>query len=107
MGEQPTCFTCGQELHRAPTGRPGRYCSVGCRRATEHEIRRLDRKLEQLDTQLTEVPPDGSPSLEMMGTHPFHYHGRTPKEHRAYLQEQLRQTADRLRECLDDPSREP
>jgi hypothetical protein len=43
------CVKCGTELSVPETGRPPRYCSKGCRRAAEYEIRRLQRHLEDLE----------------------------------------------------------
>ncbi len=45
-----TCRKCSAPIEA--TGKPGRprsYCSVGCRRAAEREIRRLDRAIEQME----------------------------------------------------------
>ena len=43
-----TCRKCGTSLTSPATGRPPTYCGTGCRRAAEHEIRRLSRHLERL-----------------------------------------------------------
>jgi hypothetical protein len=43
------CRYCSRDLPDAKTGRPRDYCSVGCRRAGEYEIRRVSRRLEELE----------------------------------------------------------
>jgi hypothetical protein len=43
------CVKCGAELEVPETGRRPRYCSKGCRRAVEYELRRLQRSLEDLE----------------------------------------------------------
>lgn len=47
-----TCVMCGRALTQPATGRPRRYCSTGCRRAADLEVRRLDRHLDQLEQRL-------------------------------------------------------
>lgn len=45
-----TCRKCQAPIEA--TGKPGRprsYCSVGCRRASEYEIRRADRAVESME----------------------------------------------------------
>lgn len=51
------CVKCGAELSAPPTGRPPTYCSTGCRRATEYELRRLQRRLERLEEDLGWLRP--------------------------------------------------
>ena len=51
-GRPPTaCLKCSAPLEAPTTGRPPRYCTVGCRRAAEFELRRLQRHLERLERQ--------------------------------------------------------
>jgi hypothetical protein len=45
------CRYCSSELEVRETGRPPDYCSVGCRRAAEYEIRRISRRLERLEDE--------------------------------------------------------
>ncbi|MGI8310347.1 hypothetical protein [Saccharopolyspora hattusasensis] len=48
------CRRCGQPLGEpAGTGRPAAYCSVGCRRATEYEIRRTATAAEHAEAEHT------------------------------------------------------
>ena len=46
-----TCVKCFRPLARGPVGRPAAYCSPGCRRAAEYELRRLQRRLERLEDE--------------------------------------------------------
>lgn len=88
------CYKCGRELVIPPTGRPPRYCSVGCRRAVEYEVRRIERALDRLEEQRERVALDtyGSP------------------KHRASkiqsLDALIAQAEDRLRDLLDDTTGE-
>lgn len=48
------CLKCGKAIQeQAATGRPKSYCSVGCRRAAEHEIRRINSLLGKLEGDLS------------------------------------------------------
>ena len=83
-----TCRKCRRALPvSAATGRPRRFCSTGCRRAAEYELRRLQRQLEEVEEQARWC---------RLG-----WHGRTESQASKYLAEQERLEA-RLRELLDD-----
>jgi hypothetical protein len=44
------CRKCGTPLQsRAGAGRPAEYCSPGCRRSAEHEIRRVSKSITDLE----------------------------------------------------------
>ena len=45
------CLKCRTPLTPTATGRPPSYCSTGCRRAAEYELRRIQRHLERLEAQ--------------------------------------------------------
>jgi hypothetical protein len=48
-----TCRKCGQRLPAASgPGRPALYCSTGCRRAAEYELRRVQAALERAEESL-------------------------------------------------------
>jgi hypothetical protein len=38
-----------------PVGRHPRYCSPSCRRATEYELRRLNRRVERLEWSASQL----------------------------------------------------
>jgi len=44
------CIKCGGPLEQPATGRPPIYCSPACRQAAAYEIKRLQRRLEGLET---------------------------------------------------------
>lgn len=46
-----TCRICGTAIEAKSTGRPPTYCSTGCRRMSEREIRRLDNTITTLETE--------------------------------------------------------
>ncbi|MEV6912815.1 hypothetical protein [Amycolatopsis sp. NPDC051071] len=65
------CRKCGRTLaDRAGPGRKPVYCSPGCRRAAEYELRRIQRALEALEDEHRDIrlnwPPfaDRLPLLE-------------------------------------------
>ncbi len=49
------CRICGGPLPVGTTGRPRTYCGTPCRRSAELEIRRLDRRLGDLEERLAEL----------------------------------------------------
>jgi len=54
-----TCLRCGTALGDGPpTGRPPRYCGDLCKRLTEYEVRRLDRRLSGYEIELREELAD-------------------------------------------------
>jgi hypothetical protein len=58
-----TCLVCSAPLERPDTGRPPSYCSPGCRRAAEYELRRLQRRLQGLEEQAAKARIVGNPVL--------------------------------------------
>jgi hypothetical protein len=56
------CVKCGERFETNDVGRPARYCSTACRRATEYEIRRLQRHIERHEREAAHhrVLADGS-----------------------------------------------
>ena len=50
-----SCKICGRMLPQAGVGRPRTYCGQGCRRAAEHEVRRLNARLESLECRASEL----------------------------------------------------
>lgn len=47
------CAKCGRPVVSSGVGRPRAYCSEGCRRAAEYELRRVERALEKVEAELT------------------------------------------------------
>lgn len=51
---ETTCVKCGGQIAESATaGRPKRYCSTACRRAAEHEIRRVNALLAKLEEKVS------------------------------------------------------
>lgn len=47
---EKSCRKCGAKITQDDgPGRPADYCTAGCRRAAEHEVRRLNRALERTE----------------------------------------------------------
>lgn len=47
------CQKCGTPIaQHAGRGRPSSYCSTACRRAAEHEVRRLDKHIAMLEARI-------------------------------------------------------
>jgi hypothetical protein len=60
-----TCARCGVEIARTDgRGRPARYCGEGCKRLTEFELRRLDRRLAGYHFELREELADRTPAAQ-------------------------------------------
>jgi hypothetical protein len=54
-----TCPKCNTPLPSYQgRGRPPSYCSVGCRRAAEFELRRINNRLERLEDELDSAKHD-------------------------------------------------
>lgn len=86
------CRKCGSDLPQRPgPGRPLSYCSKGCRRAAEYELRRIQSALEDVEGQIRWCR--------------FKFNGRRPEQEPMFEAERLRLEA-RLRELLDDGGEE-
>lgn len=62
MAAKLICAKCGAPLDKpSGAGRPRRFCSSGCKRAAEHEVRRLNRRLEHLEEIMSHarIAPEG------------------------------------------------
>jgi hypothetical protein len=89
------CAKCGGELVQQETGRPSRYCSKACRRAAEYELRRIQRRLEDLEVSESNARRELSPAARMGGSREFRQ-----AEHQWYVGE-LDRLERRLKELLD------
>jgi len=49
MTTTASCRKCGKPLPEPSIGRPRTFCGVGCRRAVEREVRRLDNSIAALE----------------------------------------------------------
>ncbi len=49
MTTATSCRKCGTPLPERTIGRPRAFCGVGCRRAAEREVRRLDNTIAALE----------------------------------------------------------
>ncbi len=49
MTSTASCRKCGTPLPEPSIGRPRTFCGVGCRRAAEREVRRLDNSIAELE----------------------------------------------------------
>ncbi len=93
------CRYCSLPVTRPRTGRPPDYCSVGCRRASEYDLRRMSRRLESLERQRDELEMlIAIEEVESLGEW-------QRKKHTLQAETVARQIArdrDRLRLLLDD-----
>jgi len=97
MCEKPvTCIKCGAGLKQPRTGRSRVYCSPGCRQSAAHEIQRLNRRLLDLEVQLSSLrqQPD-------MGFSDFY--GRNHQAQIAGVQAEITEAEGRLRLLLAEP----
>jgi hypothetical protein len=54
------CQKCGTPIaQHEGRGRPSSYCSTSCRRAAEHEIRRLDKHITMLEARIIHANTGG------------------------------------------------
>jgi hypothetical protein len=81
---RPGCLICGADLPPQDNGRPRVYCSKGCRRAAEYELKRLQGQLNALEE---------SARFSRL-------HG-TPKRRQAQIQAEIDAATGRLRALLD------
>lgn len=94
---QAGCKKCGVPLYKPARGPVPTYCSVGCRRAAELELRRIQQSLQELEAELSRCRTDVTglrywPSL------------RTGPERIPDLEAAIAQQEARLRVLLDDGS---
>ena len=82
------CPKCEKPVpERDGPGRPRRYCSDGCRRSAEYELRRIQRALESVEEQIRWCR--------------FGWSGRRPDDEAKYEEERQRLEA-RLLVLVDD-----
>ena len=97
-----TCIKCDRQLHpQEGPGRPRRWCSVGCRRAAEYELRRLVRRLDDVEGQL--------PAWRRACDRGLHPHGGSLVHARQVLDDleaDRVELEDRMRLLLDDDHEE-
>ncbi len=91
------CLKCGKPLTKPATGRPPSYCSRGCRRAAEHEIRRINRYIERLETEREELRH----SRHKLGD----WLGRSHRQQVNDNRKALARAEERLRDLLEETER--
>lgn len=89
------CLICGNETKKPETGRPARYCSVACRRAREFEVRRLNKRLGQLESRRD----DESELVDAPTTYCDMY-GRAAAERLAAVEKLIARAQSRLKALL-------
>jgi hypothetical protein len=102
----PGCRKCGAALAgRAGAGRPASYCSKGCRRAAEYELRRVQDALAAVEKRAMEhrehvalAPHFG---LNCCGR------GEAVVRHLEWLEEERVRLEQRMRVLLDDREATP
>lgn len=95
MSEKVCCRKCGAALKRPKTGRPPVWCSTACRRAAEYEVKRVNRRLEVLETQRDRLISDGDNGMRYMG-------GRTHAQQIKGVQTAINKNEERLRSLLEE-----
>lgn len=90
------CLKCGQPVPASPgPGRPSRYCSKGCRRAAEYELRRLASRIASAELRLASLTRD-----EAVG--PAYGSPEHRRKCLAWAQNELKGLEARLAALLDD-----
>ncbi|MGH8729782.1 MAG: hypothetical protein ACREV9_16870 [Burkholderiales bacterium] len=88
------CLKCGKLIDsNAATGRPKSYCSIGCRRLAEFEIRRLAQFLAKHEEQWRLARWDRFGCADVLG--------RTREQQIEDLERALRDAESRLKALLD------
>lgn len=91
------CRKCGEPLQKPARGPMPTYCSVGCRRAAEFEIKRVQEDLISLEAQLGFCQADTS-GIKHWPT------GLTSPERVPELQRSIAALEARFRDLLDTPA---
>lgn len=82
------------------SGRPALYCSTGCRRAAEYELRRIQTRLAMLENQLSDCKLNRSPIMNWDGT--------SAEERATHLREVIAEEEARFKALLgSNDSQEP
>ena len=95
MADAMTCAICGAGTKpKGKTGRPAAYCSVGCRRVSEYELRRVQARLIRLEDEAEACRRDRTGLTACDGS--------TPEERAADIVREIERAQIRLRELLSD-----
>jgi hypothetical protein len=87
------CVKCGQLFQtEAKTGRPASYCSIGCRRSSELEISRINKRLGSLEDELFSEKRHRDRSKNV--------YGELQSERIAALQNAITENEPRLKQLL-------
>lgn len=93
------CRYCTLPVTKPRTGRPPDYCSVGCRRAAEYDVRRASRRLESLESRRDDLEMViATHEVESLGDWQIRKHALQAET----VDRQIQRYRDRLRLLLDD-----
>jgi len=99
VSASPCCARCGAGLPGwAGRGQRPKWCSTGCRRAAEYEVRRLVRRLERLDGRLAEL-------REVKAGVAFSHRRAKVDADVGHYEHERQRAEDRLAELLDEARR--
>lgn len=97
MSEKLACAKCGSPIERQSSpGRPPIYCGPVCRSAAAYEIRRLQRRLEGLETRLSWLRQERDDWIRDA-------QGRTPAQQCEAVEAEIREAEARLALLLAEP----
>jgi hypothetical protein len=88
------CFKCGGQIQQLATGRPRRFCSDACRVAANYEIRRLNVRLQSLETDASRLRYEPDHGVK-------DWVGRTHAQHLAAAEAEIADAEARLRQLLE------
>lgn len=98
------CVKCNGPIEKqSGKGRRPRYCSVECRRAGELEIKRVNRRLQTLEDQHSDLKSQPAPSL--FGEIPRFCGCLNDAAHVEHLRTQIEAGEQRLRVLFDEEAR--
>lgn len=96
MTSDACCRKCGRVVDQPSRGRPKRFCSAGCRRSSELEVRRLDQAIARLEGELEACRFAETDSLAAL----VDVFGHNLEERQASISREIARYESRLRELL-------
>lgn len=106
MTEAPRrCLKCPAPVPQAGRGRPRDYCSTGCKRAAEFEVRRITRRLERLEDDRSELRLNLDGGGKAAEKYSGPYQTAAFSRQLAAVEREIAATEDRLRTLLSAQAR--
>jgi len=92
------CPIDGNVLTEGATGRPARFCSIGCRRAGQDAVRRLDREVERLERRRTDLLIEAKTAADWSGDETRASYSKARRAEAAVFEQHIELAVLRLRD---------